>query len=286
LEVLASAVAQTGFDDTGAVLLRDGSNALYRLPDGVVARIGRPGTSSTAAKEVRVADWLAEVGFPSVRPIRGATQSVVIGDRPVTWWELLPKHRSAAPAELGTVLRALHDLSPPASLDLPRFDPFAGLTERIEGAGMLGQDDRRWLSAHLAALRGRLDRPSHDQPGKIVHGDAWQGNIAVTRNGPVLLDLEDIALGDQNWDLIPMAVDFTDFVRLTVEDYRAFIDAYGGHDVHSVAGFRDMADVWELRWLAFALSKAVTRPDAANEVRHRIACLRGEVVRPWSWAAL
>ncbi|MDS1272333.1 hypothetical protein RIF23_18765 [Lipingzhangella sp. LS1_29] len=49
--------------------------------------------------------------------------------------------------------------------------------------------------------------------------------------------------------------------------------------------YRTLAEIQELRWVCFTLSKAATRPGAADEARHRIRCLRGGVPRPWTWAA-
>ncbi len=94
-----------------------------------------------------------------------------------------------------------------------------------------------------------------------------------------------MSLGRREWDLVPLAVDYTDFARLTREDYSSFVDAYGGYDVTTVSGYRTIADIQELRWACFVLSRSATSTDAAHEARHRIACLRGDLPRPWSWTA-
>jgi hypothetical protein len=86
--------------------------------------------------------------------------------------------------------------------------------------------------------------------------------------------------------LIALAVDRTDFERIDQAEYRAFVDAYGGYDVTTWPGYRTLADILELRWVCFALAKASTNPVAADQARHRIACLRGEIPRPWRWTAL
>lgn len=88
-----------------------------------------------------------------------------------------------------------------------------------------------------------------------------------------------------DWDLIPVAVDYMDFARLSSADYYDFVAAYGGHDVTSTSAFRVLADIQELRWVVFVLGKAADSVDAARETRHRVACLRGEVPRPWTWTA-
>ena len=128
---------------------------------------------------------------------------------------------------------------------------------------------------------------SFDLTRGVVHGDAWTGNVVVPRPGlPVLLDLEAVAVGQPEWDLVQTAVDHTDFNRIDRAEYISFVDAYGGYDVTSLADYRVLADIQELRWVCFALSKSEASPAAAQQVHHRIACLRGDVPRPWSWTAL
>ncbi|MFJ1767978.1 phosphotransferase [Amycolatopsis sp. NPDC088138] len=283
---LAEAARIAGFDITGAELIRDGSNVMYRLPNRVVARIGRPGTEEVAAREVRVSKWLTKSGLSVVQAVADAPQPVVIDHRPVSWWKLLPDHRPATPAELGTVLRSFHALSAPADPQLPAHDPFSHLGQRITDACDVDDDDRAWLNGHLADLRQRY-REFEAGPRRVIHGDAWQGNVATPDSGPpILLDLEMVSLGRLEWDLIQLAVDYTDFARITTEDYESFVTAYGGYDVTTAPGYRTFADIQELRWVCFALSKAEARPDAAGQARHRIACLRGDVARPWSWTAI
>jgi hypothetical protein len=47
-----------------------------------------------------------------------------------------------------------------------------------------------------------------------------------------------------------------------------------------------MADIQELRWVCFALGVAGRDSGAIEEAVHRIACLRGDVAKPWTWSAL
>lgn len=101
----------------------------------------------------------------------------------------------------------------------------------------------------------------------------------------MLLDLDHVGIGLREWDLVSLAVDYTDFARLTDSDYQAFVDAYGGYDMTAWSGYRTLATIRELRWTAFVLGKAKTSTEAAQQVRHRVACLRGEIERPRSWSA-
>jgi hypothetical protein len=285
-DVLAAATRVSGLKSTGAEIIRDGSNVMYRLPGNVVARIGRPGSLDTAKREVQVSQWLTDAGLAVVQALNGVLQPVVVNARPVTWWMLLPEHRPANPAELGGVLRKLHALSKPGHLHLPELDPFRSLDHRINATTGLGQGDRAWLLDRLAVLRTRHHDLPLDDRRDVIHGDAWQGNVAVPESGaPILLDLENVSLGRHEWDLVPIAVDYTDFARLTDTDYQSFVDAYGGYDLTTTPSYRTLADIQELRWVCFVLSKSGTSTAAAEETRHRIACLRGDIPRPWSWKA-
>lgn len=284
--LLQIAAQIAGVDTDGATIIRDGSHAMYRLPHGVVARIGRPGTLETAEREVELSDWLASCGITVTQTIGRLPQAVVVDNRPVTWWRLLPDHRAATPAELGSVLRALHGLPVPQQPRLPAADPFAGMEQRLAEPADISTADRAWLGEHLSALRDRYQELRFDTEKHVIHGDAWQGNVAVSATGTlILLDLEHVAVGPADWDLIPMAVDYTDFARLDRDDYRSFVEAYGGHDVTASSNFRTLADIQELRWVCFVISKSRSSVRAKSEVGHRIACLRGEIPRPWSWTA-
>ena len=63
---LEEACRATGLDPTGAVLVRLGENAMYRLfGESVMVRIGR--SEEAARKETLVAEWLAAHDFHAVR---------------------------------------------------------------------------------------------------------------------------------------------------------------------------------------------------------------------------
>ncbi|MBO0608989.1 aminoglycoside phosphotransferase family protein [Myceligenerans salitolerans] len=285
--VAHQAAVQVGIDNVGARPLRHGSNALYFLPSAnLVARVGRPGSFAIARREVRAAAWLAGQSLRVNTPAPEIEQPILVGDRPVTWWLPLPRHRHATTAELATVLRRMHELPVPAELGLPTFNPLAHIADRIGDAPGITQGDRSWLLDRAAELRQEAAAGALPASTAIVHGDAWQGNVVVPDDGePVLLDFEHVALGHPDWDLIPIAVDHTDFARLSDAEYDAFVGAYGGHDVTTTPWFRTMADIQELRWTAFIAQKAATDSRAATEAAHRIACLRGAIPKPWTWAA-
>jgi aminoglycoside phosphotransferase (APT) family kinase protein len=288
-EVLVAAGRQAGVPTADATLMRDGSNALYGVTDEVVARVGPPGSEHAAARQVQASQWLARAGIPVVRAVGTIEQPTVVGDRPVTWWVRLRDPRHATPAELGAVLARLHALDIPESPGLfPAVDPFEGLRAAIDDGAVLAEKDRAWLRDLLDRLH--LEYTASVAPGMprhVIHGDAWQGNVVVPAGEgvPVLLDLDHIGIGPREWDLVSLAVDYTDFARISEADYQAFVGAYGGYDMTTWPGYRTLATVRELRWTAFVLGKGDTDQKAAKEVLHRVACLRGEISQPWSWSA-
>lgn len=286
-EVLTRAAKLSGIDSDGAVAIREGSHAIYELRGGIVARIGKPHSCETARRELRISQWLNRCGIATVQSVDSIPQPTVVDDRPVTWWRLIPDHRPSTPDELGRMLWRLHSLAPPTEFRLPDYEPFAGLQERIESATTIGEDNRSWLLGHYKKLRRQHDELTDPAASCVIHGDAWQGNLVVPLSGcPTVLDLDNVSLGRREWDLVQIAVDYTDFQRITDNQYRAFVDAYGGYDVTEWSGYRTLADLQELRWVGFAISRADVSRAAAIEADHRIACLRGLVPKPWTWSAL
>jgi hypothetical protein len=90
----------SGIEIHGAVTIRDGSHAIFELPNGIVARIGKPHSYETARRELRISEWLNSSGITTVRAVRGVPQPTVVDERPVTWWDLIPNHRPSTPEEL------------------------------------------------------------------------------------------------------------------------------------------------------------------------------------------
>lgn len=184
------------------------------------------------------------------------------------WHDFMPwTYRIRPSARLSTPLRAC-EIRSTVEVPCPR------------GTGVWLRDLAERLRTEYMALVPEL-------PRCVIHGDAWQGNVVVPGAGdtPVLLDLDHIGVGPREWDLVSLAVDYTDFGRIAESDYQAFVRAYGGYDMTVWSGYRTLATARELRWTAFVLGKGTADREAAEEARHRVACLRGEINRPWSWSA-
>lgn len=286
LAVLAKAAARNGLSIKGVEIIRNGSHLMCRLDIGLIARIGQAGKEGSARREVAVARWLTSQNFDVVRLVEGPIQPTVIGNHAVTWWEELPAHRPATPGELGSVLRRLHSLPRP-DIALPHFSPFQGILTNIAQGNSLDGAQRTWLEQKIDTLRQVYTTTVLDSSTTLIHGDAWQGNIAVPYaepERPVLLDLESVCLGPRAWDLIAIAVDYVDFSRISSCEYSSFVDAYG-QDVRTEPTFSLLAEIQELRWTSYVIAKSQHDPAAAAEAAHRISCLQGNVTKPWSWRA-
>ncbi|MEV1088975.1 phosphotransferase family protein [Streptomyces microflavus] len=282
--VLEAVAAAAGLSLRGAEPIRLAENDLWKLPDGVVVRIARPGQEEAAAREVAVARWLAENHVPAVRPLV-REQPVHVHGRAATFWQLLPPHRQGTESELGPLLRQMHRLPKPA-FPIGRLDPFIRIADRLTAAQCIGDDDKAWLIRRLDALKRQWAQLPAGLPHCVIHGDAWGGNCAVTEDRALLLDFERTSLGPPEWDLASTAVAYDTFGTLSAEQYEDFSEQYG-FDVRHWAGYPTLRGVRELRLATFGLQVADQDPSALVQARYRIDCIRGlRGDRPWHWTAV
>lgn len=280
--VLEQACARVGIDAAGARVIRASENVLYRLPRGVVARVGRAGAGAAAEREIKIATWLREHDFPAVRPSEGLAQPQMVDGRPVTFWDEIPAHRQGRMPELGLLLRELHNLPTPREFDPGPLAPLIRVRERIEAAIDIEDRERAWLLAQTESLADDWKELPAGLPACVVHGDAWVGNVAVTEDGTaLLLDFERCALGPPEWDLAHSAIKSSSF-GWAPGQYAKFVKAYG-YDVTDYPGFETLRDIRELRMTSFALQCARENPAYQTEARRRVDCLLGRCgPRPWS----
>jgi aminoglycoside phosphotransferase (APT) family kinase protein len=285
-QALHAACAQIGMNADNAELIRLAENAIYRLPGHLVARVSRPGQLQSARREVTVSTWLQGRGFPVVRARSDLPQPIEVAGRAVTFWEELPPHTRARPADIGSLLRRLHAM-PTDGIALPPTDPFVQIETRINSLTFLEPADREWLLSAAAALRALYaDRPP-GSPNGLVHGDPWAGNVVITDDGPILLDLERFSLGPPEYDLVVVAASYTSYGLLTADQYHELTAAYG-RDVTTWAGYPLLRDIRELRVATYAGQVALDHPEARDQAVHRMRCLQGRHgPRPWpGWRAV
>lgn len=284
LELVRQACRLTG-RPAGGELLRLGEDALVRLPDGVLARVGVTGGVATARHEVEVSRWLAASGVPAARTAPGHALVEVDG-RAITFWSPLPWNRPADSVSIARALKRLHALSVPVTPAMPALDPFRRIEPRVRRSPLLADGERDVILRRVARLRGDYARLAPGLPAAVVHGDAWAGNVVRTRDGDIVLrDLLRVGVGPPEWDLVATALNRSTFGIMDEAEYRAFATAYGA-DVLAWPGFRTLRDIREVRVVAYALHAAEVDPAVAAQARTRVTDLLAEV-RPWpGWVPL
>jgi hypothetical protein len=207
--VLAEVCARLQLDPRGAELLRLHSNAVFRLPAGLIVRIRiGPDGYTRVLTSVQVTAWLAERGFPTVRPASVAGQPWRIEGAVVSLWQYVHAAPGPAPtaAELGRLLRELHQQPrPPFGLPASR-DPFAGIAEAIENIpDALAPADRDWLTQYISEVRDAWSLLRYPLEPGLIHGDPHQGNLLRATDGrAVLFDWDSTCQGHREWDLIQL----------------------------------------------------------------------------------
>ncbi|MFC8045717.1 phosphotransferase enzyme family protein [Nocardia sp. NPDC057353] len=288
LEAVArAACSAVGLITSDLEPIKVAENAIYRLPSSaIVVRLANPGQEAAAERELLIAGWLHRSGVPAVEPANLATTFVIQRNHPVSFWKELPEHRGATAPEIARALRALHRLEPAEFL--PAIDPFVRLDQRIDAASATSPADRRWLRDHLAELRERWADRTDGMPWGPIHGDAWEGNVVTTIDGPTLfLDLERTSIGPPEWDLTSTAIKRSSFGWITRKQYVGFAEAYG-RDVETWSGFPLLRDIREMRMTCMAVQAAGRDSRRAAQAQLRVDSLRGRRgPRPWSgWEAM
>jgi aminoglycoside phosphotransferase len=264
-----------GLGPADAKLVRLGENAVFLLGRrDVVARVGRRADRlKKATRTVAVSRWLAAEEIPAIHAL-DVDQPVVADGRVVTFWESVgdrPEYGSVV--ELAELLRRLHTLAAPTEIELPTVAPFEHTRQRIDAAPALEASDRGFLLERQAELSEAYDALSFVLPAGVVHGDASVGNVIRDREGrPLLADLDGVAIGPREWDLVLTALYYERFGWHMEQEYRAFAETYG-YDVMAWSGYPVLRDVREFLMVVW-LSQNSADPKVAAELARRISDLR------------
>lgn len=279
---LEEACRAAGLRYEGAELMRLGENAIFRLAhDRLVVRIARSlDVLEDAEKEVAVASWLRDAHLPATEPAP-CRQPIIARGRPVTFWKLIEDSGAKATiADLGAILRQLHALPVPASLQLPELDMFGRVAERIAAAD-LADPDRSFLAARLGSLRNQYQDLRFLLPPSAVHGDAHQSNLIKRPDGAVIMiDFERFAYGHPESDLSVTATEHL-IGWHTDDQYASFVDAYG-YDVMGWDGFPVIRAINELKMTTWLMQNIGESDRIAGEFRTRLASLHdADAPRDW-----
>ena len=280
---LTRACQRVGLSANGAELIRLGSNAVFRIVGDVVARVA-PSTVArgNAVRQAKVSRWLNSIGYPATRAA-SVEQPVEADGRMVTFWESVAPKTVYAPIEqVAELIRRLHELVAPPSLDLPELQPFGIFGDPVPSFDGLDADDAAYLRERFEWARRTF--PVLDLPlaRGVIHGDANVGNVLVDMDGrPVLIDLDSFSVGPREWDLIQTALFADRFGWHTEDEYRTFVEVYG-YDIRQWDGYETLADMREIAMTVWLSKKAANDEGAAAEAHKRITAMRtGGSRRDW-----
>lgn len=248
----------------------------------MIVRLNRGGSAfEVGCREVQAARWFAREGVPASRALE-VDQPIVATPYVATFWAAAADNvRYGSAGDLGRLLRRLHALAPPDELDLPQLDPFAQADRYLARNTPLQADDYGFLRARLADLQMAFVRLEFVLAPGVIHGDASVGNVILGRAGaPLLVDLDGLAIGPREWDLVPTAMYSDRFRWHSADEYATFVDAVG-FDVRQWPGYTVLADLREALMLLWLASTADDEAKVA-ELRKPLAALRtGGSRRDW-----
>lgn len=204
--------------------------------------------------------------------------------RVVTLWESSnDREEYGTTAELGTILRQLHQLDAPAELALSPVDPLGRSVRRITTVAGIADEDRAFLLDRANHLGDAFAGLSFDLAPCVIHGDANVGNLLRTRDGRALLmDLDRFAIGPREWDLIQTATFYDRFGWHTEAEYRDFVRTYG-YDILRWSGYPVLRDLRELVMVTWLMQNVGSGQEAAAEFQKRMTTLRlREAPDTWS----
>ncbi|MDQ2791795.1 MAG: aminoglycoside phosphotransferase family protein [Actinomycetota bacterium] len=274
---LRVACCASGLDHTNAELIRLGENALFRLlSQPVVVRIARTMDYwADVVKEVGVAHWLAEHQFPAAQ-VLDVPQPVRAAGHPVTFWRYIPGRpgNGGDMAALGAVLRWLHQTPCPTTFDLPRGDIFGRVDRRIESAPVAAAD-KDFLLRRLEELRSEVSRLRYPLSPTVTHGDAHVKNLILYDDQAILIDFEQFAWGQPEWDLALTATEYQTAGWWTHAEYGQFAEAYG-YDVTSWrSGFDVLRAAHEIKLTTWLMQNVNESVEVAAEYQTRMRTIRG-----------
>ncbi|MGI5243094.1 phosphotransferase family protein [Dactylosporangium sp. CA-139066] len=284
LDVVLHAVGeQLEVDVRDATLIKFTNNAVFRLADAsIVIRIaGSEAMRQRVPKVVRVAHWLAKQNQAAVRLISTANQPIVAHGHLVTAWQMVPE-TGARPTghDLAAIIRMFESLPVPP-FDLPPWNPFIEIRQRIHDADGLSHDELAFLERITASLEQDLKVVQFTLPPGVIHGDVFTGNVLMGPDGPVICDFDSTSLGPREWDLTPAAVGKLRF-DYPGDTHDTLASDYG-FDVTKWSGFDVLRRIRELKLITSVLPILNTNPRIRNQWRFRFDSIRnGDTSAKWT----
>lgn len=278
------AAAQVGLDGRDAAVMRVGTSVLVRLSRaGTVARVEPAAHAPSVQRQVAFARAAAAANAPVVRLQVPEVIEVFhdSGTSLVTLWALLTPVAAVDGRALGAAARGLHAQTMGGAPGVPLADPLGAARVLLARPHpFLTPDDQAGLRALVETLTRRWHGELAAAPQALVHGDLHQGNVVVTANGPVMVDLEYAGVGPVGLDLAAVGAHVKRY-GLDPQWIQGFVDGYG-QALHADPGYDLLCDVYALHVALWALQVAHTGPEVAREAALRVECLLGRSQARWT----
>ena len=266
-----------------AELIRIGSNAVFRIGEGLIARVAPPSASlANAQKQIRVARWLKDAGYPATRAV-DIEQPIEADGCVITFWESVAPGTTYAPIDdVARLIRQLHELPTLADLDLPEIQPFGPIDGDLPAFDGLPHEEADFLRGRIKWARATFPTLPFALPRGVIHGDANVGNVLVDLSGrPVLIDLDSFSTGPREWDLIQTALFAKRLGWHTWAEYEEFVRIYG-YDLTEWSAFGELADMREVAMTSWLSRRATASESTRVEAVKRIRDIRdGEKRHGW-----
>jgi aminoglycoside phosphotransferase (APT) family kinase protein len=278
---LHAACASAGVDCSHARLLRLHSNAVFHLPaHDLIARVSTGELHQRIATSLTVTAWLADQGFPTIRPVL-CTPVPASGFVVSVWQYVETSEAPRTAADLARLLRRLHALPPPP-FDLPEMpSALAGTLDAARAHPEAFADgDQQWLIDRIAQLEAAWTRLRFALPRGLVHGDAHPNNLLPTAEVVLLGDWDHTGRGPREWDLVQPHYFHRRFTTTRADVDRAAEDY--GWDIRTWPGLDTLISVREISGLGSYVRTAAVKPASKHELAFRIATLRaGDISAAW-----
>lgn len=267
--------------NTSYSLLRFGENAVYKLEEkDLVVRVHRPGKEKDQIKkEVEFSNYLCSQGFPSVKATETfSEQPISINNYFITIWDYIP-HNPNAPIEwikFGQLLRNFHDVASSFPQELPLYNPFIKMKQRINSfiENKNNFKELEVLVRWVEKLESYFTTQIQSNELSVLHGDAHKGNVILFGSQPILLDYENVSRGLKEWDLIPIAVTLKRF-NLPLNQYMEFCEGYGS-DVRKWRHFQFAQLLRELYMTIWLYQNAGLNEKIDREIQIRMKTWLGD----------
>ncbi|WP_405988434.1 phosphotransferase family protein [Streptomyces sp. NBC_00986] len=246
---------------------------MFLLPEErIVVRVSATSQWHQLETAVSLTRWLVDSNFPATEPL-DVPQLVAYEPYVVTFWHHYPQPPNGAPpaGNLGSLLRALHDLATPP-LALPKYQPLVSFKNTVDSSTYLTSDPRSWLTGRREELLdayAQLDFPlGHGH----IHGDAYPGNTLWDGEAVRLGDWDEAAFGPREIDLAN-TFQGVRFGR-SAEELDDFAHRYG-YDIRQWPGLPVLCEIRDLHTLGSYIRRADHGDSAAGQqLSYRIETIR------------